>query len=584
MSEPLHQQQDSSAVLYHASISKESLQSKLDDRSSSTSSDSKKTKSSSKSTGFTSRLSEQYSTTLISLLFKKPIPQWLLWLFHVYIIYGSLSVPFERACDDKSNMLRRFPLTQCWSQTNIVYMVIAIIFIMVQIPLSVIGLFILFSSAGTFPKHPTIISMDSFFFIALLSVVNQVYLFISQFIPPDGVLARPILNVVLSLVPLSFLLYERPFTFTRMNSLYSGILFAKWGGSVAAIVAITVNKSNSLDLGLSFLLGIGLGSVLLLFGIGFGVAELIHFFMKTRARHARAQFDESHGSGKHIFNDNLLRLCFKSNLFSDEIDEEMLKYANSRKSIMSTNALIASAVYTHRFHDNPQLTLATLKYALRHSNFIQKLVIRAMIQDIELYYGLQTTSEVRSLLEKTSLLQEKLLQIRKLFWQYFVANEDDYDKISDLVYSMYSIEKSIVMIFSHLLANYPENQNILKRRNVFMQEFLFEISSPLTEQTTGRSSTDLYDEEKQKTRKAIQDLKLQKRRSTSLLFTENVYREAINSKVDTKKTSCYFLTAELVSILLILVVLLLGVFTTLEGNHVQFLKQSCDLIPVPFRC
>lgn len=88
------QQEASSPVLYHASMSKESFQSKLDDKSSSASSDSKKTKSS--ATGITSILSEQYSTTLISLLFKKPVPQWLLWMFHVHIIYGSLSVAFEK--------------------------------------------------------------------------------------------------------------------------------------------------------------------------------------------------------------------------------------------------------------------------------------------------------------------------------------------------------------------------------------------------------------------------------------------------------------------------------------------------------
>lgn len=436
----------------------------------------------------------------------------------------------------------------------------------------------MFSSAGKCTKHPTIISMDSFVFISLLSVVNQVYLFISQFIPPGGVLARPILHIALSLVSILFLLYEFPFTFPKMNSLYSGILFAKCGGSIGAILAITINTSNTLELGLPFLLGAGLGSSLALFIMGFCVAELIYFVMKKRAKHARAQLDEN--IGKHVFNDNLLRLCFKSNLFSDDIDEDLLKYAMSRKSLLSTDALIASAIYTHKFQENPQLTLTTLKYAIRQSNFIQKLVIRAMIQDIELYYGIQTTSEIRILLEKTQKLQERLLQVRKMFWQYFVANEDDYDKISDLTYSMFSIEKSIIMIFSHLLANYPENQNIMKRRNVFMQEFLFE-AVPSIEQNDGRSSTDLYDEEKQKPRK-IPDLRLQKQRSTSFLYTENVYREAINTKIDTKRRSCYFLAAELISILSILVVLLLSIFVTLDGNNIQFLKQTCDLIPAPF--
>nr|CAG4713816.1 unnamed protein product [Naegleria fowleri] len=441
------QQEASSPVLYHASMSKKSFQSKLDDKSSSASSDSKKTKSS--ATGITSILSEQYSTTLISLLFKKPVPQWLLWMFHVHIIYGSLSVAFEKefyfhyigdliisvqaiprtlaadwysyeallflcallfvvqiitcialylslsalqrgnnfskittnvvrisvctlaffnlifiywmtsflACNDQSNMLRRFPLIPCWSQTNIVYTVIAIIFILLQIPLSIIGIFILFSSAGKCTKHPTIISMDSFVFISLLSVVNQVYLFISQFIPPGGVLARPILHIALSLVSILFLLYEFPFTFPKMNSLYSGILFAKCGGSIGAILAITINTSNTLELGLPFLLGAGLGSSLALFIMGFCVAELIYFVMKKRAKHARAQLDEN--IGKHVFNDNLLRLCFKSNLFSDDIDEDLLKYAMSRKSLLSTDALIASAIYTHKFQENPQLTLTT---------------------------------------------------------------------------------------------------------------------------------------------------------------------------------------------------------------------------------
>ncbi|EFC50877.1 predicted protein [Naegleria gruberi] len=377
-----------------------------------------------------------------------------------------------------------------------------------------------------------------------------------------------------------------PFLNHRFGSIYGGVILAKLSGSESEIVSLYVNTTNDMPIGLSILLGGGISGLIILFFIGFGIVEIYNLIMKRAALEYRNQMD-----GVSFFNHNFpekyLKNCLKLKMHATELDEELIKFCMSKKSQLNISTLIVSAVYTSIFHDNPLFSLNTLRYANRQSNILQRLIIQTKIQEIELNSGQQTTSEIRTLLERQLNLQEKLRFLRKFFWQYFVSNEDDLEKIDSLIHEMFNVQESILSIFNHLMLNYPENQQILKRKQQFFAEFLFENNDYMdafqnSEIDTKSSSIDL-DRSKSFKRSSSKIIPINESftKKQSFRLTEKVFRDSINTHLNLKKQNIYLLIIQFISILFITGAIITSFIVTSNGSDIITIKNSCQLSFIP---
>ena len=223
--------------------------------------------------------------------------------------------------------------------------------------------------------------------------------------------------------------------------------------------------------------------------------ELNCLILRKLSQAARDELNEE--SQSKFIGDRYLRTLFKTKVFEQEIDEELVKYATSKKNSMSVNTLIASAMYTSTFHDNPQFSINTLKYALRQASFIQKITINSKIKQIELTHGYQMTTDFSNMLVKAQKVENRLLMFRKLFWQYFVTNEDDQNKINAIVHAMYKTFEEGKAIYDLLVVSNPENQVLAKKRSVYFDNFAFrKFNTTTVNRPPPPSSKDLLAEER----------------------------------------------------------------------------------------
>ncbi|KAG2373901.1 hypothetical protein C9374_011566 [Naegleria lovaniensis] len=379
--------------------------------------------------------------------------------------------------------LRRFPEVACWNPLNGSFAVISLVFMIIQIPLTFLGLILL---SDTWVNKHTWLSMDNPFLIATWVSLNQVYLIISQALPPQAFVARPILYLIISVILFAYLVYDLPFHHRIVNSVFGGVFFSRIGVAISSIVSLEANPTNSDDIGFGILFGVGFGSFILFFIIGFAVVEIysqvISRYVERRLRGLKNDSLSISSSLKELVNPRALFHYMKFSIKKkndNELISNFIKAATNQRLELDTSNLIISALYIfYKLEEGhtPSFALHLLaKAAKKNTNILQRYAVYQRTKEIEADSSQGKNSlELRHILNTVSNMQEKLRQYQKLFWKHFVSNEENNEKVYNLVKMMHSLMENSTTTYNNLLVNYNNNAQVLRSYAQFLEEFLFE--------------------------------------------------------------------------------------------------------------
>ncbi|KAG2375198.1 hypothetical protein C9374_010202 [Naegleria lovaniensis] len=522
--------------------------------------------------------------------------------------------------------LRRFPEVACWNPLNGSFAVISLVFMIIQIPLTFLGLILL---SDTWVNKHTWLSMDNPFLIATWVSLNQVYLIISQALPPQAFVARPILYLIISVILFAYLVYDLPFHHRIVNSVFGGVFFSRIGVAISSIVSLEANPTNSDDIGFGILFGVGFGSFILFFIIGFAVVEIysqvISRYVERRLRGLKNDSLSISSSLKELVNPRALFHYMKFSIKKkndNELISNFIKAATNQRLELDTSNLIISALYIfYKLEEGhtPSFALHLLaKAAKKNTNILQRYAVYQRTKEIEADSSQGKNSlELRHILNTVSNMQEKLRQYQKLFWKHFVSNEENNEKVYNLVKMMHSLMENSTTTYNNLLVNYNNNAQVLRSYAQFLEEFLFE--SELAEEFYQEANI-LEEEDSKKRRFSVdrQDFKKRGLHSNKVVpvslndedlklnaFTESnendvdnlesasqygdikkdkqtIYRSAINKPYDSKAKFLFLQSLGVVSIIVICIILGMALGLSNDGERIATVNDFCQISPVTY--
>lgn len=391
-------------------------------------------------------------------------------MFH--LVFLNWVLPFV-SCTFESNVLKQFQSVKCWSMQNVSHLVLSSLFIVLQIPLSLLGVMVTTSISFDWRNSwRNVISCEQHWFVMILTLTNQLYLVISQvFIHPYG---RPLLYMVMNMV-VSFVFFRSlPFFNLKMNSVVGGILIARFGMPIGSFLSSILNTSNRYDLGVIFLLACGLGVSIFLFLVGFTGLEIYNFYIKIQAKKIKNLVEQNDQTLADYFSNKTLKNILKLCITEDRPDFDIFKIITAKKKKLNTSAAIMCSLYTAKYHEIPQFSLSLMSVATAKANIFSRFVVAIRKNEIENKFNNQMTNEIRILLDKVAKYQDHIRTLRKSFWQALLSNEEEKDKLSNLSTQMYHLEQEIDEIFDYLQLNYPQNVQIARKRQCYLSEFKFQ--------------------------------------------------------------------------------------------------------------
>ncbi|KAG2383018.1 hypothetical protein C9374_004985 [Naegleria lovaniensis] len=155
-----------------------------------------------------------------------------------------------------------------------------------------------------------------------------------------------------------------------------------------------------------------------------------------------------------------------------------------QKHLQSPNMLLSSAlIVAYHWNDSARYTFAIylLKRALKHSdNILEKLTIKERIRELEmemgeLVYHSKFSSEVKQLLTELQTKQEQIKSAHRLFWKEMtneVPNEDNLYHINSKISEWTRYCDST---FYHLMRNCSTDKTVLRRYAGYLENVKFDI-------------------------------------------------------------------------------------------------------------
>ncbi|KAL9658602.1 hypothetical protein ABK040_006139 [Willaertia magna] len=520
--------------------------------------------------------------------------------------------------------LRRFTDVACWSPLNGAFTVLSYIFMFAEIPLTFIGVLIF---AETSVKGKSYFTMSSPFLLSFLLAANQLFLIISQSIPPQGIISRPVLFIVISLLFIILLFYELPFVNRSANSVYSGFAFARVGMGLGSLITVAVNTDNQNVLGLILLFAVAIGSSILFFIIGFITMEIytrvVMFIGRSTIRAVKDGDITIPPDLSEIisFRNMNLFLRFSLNASSESGDFELgqyfIKTATNQRLDLNAYLLVTSALfirYTIEDTHSQQFALHLLRKASKqNSNILMRYIIYQRSKDIEHETATgKNTYELRNIINNVTKFQEKLRQYQKLFWKHFVSNEENNERVYNLVKVMHKYIEDSSKTFNNLLVNYHNNSFVIRSYAQFVEEFLYETE--VAEELYNEAN--ILEEEESKKRKVVETKNRGKNnRIVPLAFEEEpqtnnfakmeninedmlesasqayytnkkdkqiLYRTAVNKPQEHSYKFLFLQTLGVFSMIVIAVILGMDLGLSNDGERIQTVNDFCQTSPVSY--
>ena len=504
------------------------------------------------------------------------------------------------------------------------------VFMILQIPLTFLGVVL---SCDTWVDNKSYFSMDNPFLLASLTASNQIYLIISQALPPQAFLARPILYICISIALFIYLVIDLPFYYRVVNSIYGGFLLSRLGVGASSLMAVLGNPTKSDDIGLSTLFGLGFGSIILFFIIGFTAVEIytqiIFRMVRNRLTSLKREPNAIHSTVSEITNERNLNLYLRFSVKGkeDELIQHFLKFAMNQRLDLDVNNLVSCALYIfYRIDDQNSSSYALhliSKATKKNSNLLTRYSIYQRTKEIEsLASSGKNSFELRHILETVEKQQESLRQYQKLFWKHFVSNEENEEKVYNLVKMMHRFMEEASTTFNNLLVNFHNNAHVLRSYAKFMEEFMFETelaeefyteANILEEEDSKKKrftmatkknskkrginsnrvlpiSTNSEDDNKLNSfamdprleENDVENLESASQMGDTKKDKQTMYRSAINKPPEGKLRFLFLQSLGFISVLVIMVILGTNLGLSNDGSKILTVNQFCDVSPVPY--
>ena len=505
--------------------------------------------------------------------------------------------------------LKRFPTIECWGATNGAMAALSIIAMVVQIFFTTFAVFIF---CDTSISSKSMFAMENSLFLAVIVSTNQIFLIVSQVTPSMVYYLRPVYFIVVSLISVGVLIWQTPFLYRSMNSVYAGITTGRIGVAAGSLVATLINKEDEWQVGLGITFGPVAGFIIFFF-IGFIGVEIYTRVLKSRGRKLLEGLMESRNIAILIDKDyyyitQFIRHSTKANEKEKTLGKSFSRMVVNYKDAIPSETLLAIALFMKYVLEDNSTTfiLMLLKKAEKQRNdFLTRFKLFLRFREIERATSTgRNNFELDHILEgiqkKTDLL--KHLQVR--FWKNVASGQDLYS----VTKQMEETSTECYQTFGNLMVNHHNNKTVLRAYASYLEEFAFE---PLFAEELYSEANILEEEEvlksKPKSKKPITAPKTNLANLEGKLVTnlddddailesasqqgemdpgerlKEQYRTAINKREENNFILIFLVSLCVVSIIYMIITLAMDLaFTNKNTSIVEVIKEACILGPIPY--
>ncbi|EFC41275.1 predicted protein [Naegleria gruberi] len=421
--------------------------------------------------------------------------------------------------------LSRFPSVQCYSKTNTILIVMSLIGMMITFVSWSFSVFLL--PINTPNVGIPFVTKDNFILAPTICTIG-LELLIMFFIPPNYMMGRAIVHLILSFINIPLVIYSLPFYHRMMNSLYFGIVCARFGVSIGVLISSLVNVNLLSDLGLG-MMGLSIGLGILFFILAFTALEIytlvvcrqIRNIFKTKIsvceitesradlslyniiereavpifivceqlslRHLMLflQFsigqNVKHHSPDHygvtIVSDPLMAIAF-------------VKSISQQKSFLNTEMLLISSVlvnYIWQDDHRSQFANYLLAKALKHCHqTLKRVLITEKQKEIEITLNelTKTNMEVRNTITELEITLAELRIVHKSFWKEMLNDIPNETKLSQINSRASVLTLFCDQNFLNLTKAHSHDKTVIRFYASYLEEFKFdkELSTSLFEE------------------------------------------------------------------------------------------------------
>ncbi|EFC38254.1 predicted protein [Naegleria gruberi] len=456
-------------------------------------------------------------------------------------VFPFISVPllylmtFSLDCNYtvSSSNLNRFEfysheVIQCHDTSNIIFVVVMILAILLLIILNVFSMLIV---PNCHPQNIAPFVTDNPVFMSLLVAFNLWQLFLHFIIPTQYSFMRAIVHSVGSIILIIIFAKLIPFIRRIENSIVFGCLLARLASSIGAIVTSIVNNpslskilpsvDNTLGVGLA---GLTIGLIIIGFVLGFSLMELYTRFIVRSIRNfvlecIQSDNDETNLDSKEtekyiekeaqIIYQQLvesrklrhLRIFFKFSMkFKEKYPTEKSETPTQHNllDIYICIALIKGFSSNNQL-DNEIILLSSMIIAnylpneVNSTTFAQGLLKKAFKRRPSTYYNLlislaqkqveatvyQTNPESRNNVEMAKLIghlerrQDELRALHRAFWKEIMQENINHEKCESIIVRIGILSHECETKFKNLMHIYKNDKTVLRCVAKYVESFKF---------------------------------------------------------------------------------------------------------------
>ncbi|EFC36035.1 predicted protein, partial [Naegleria gruberi] len=369
--------------------------------------------------------------------------------------------------------LSRFPTVQCYSADNIVLLVLSLIGMMITFVSWGFSVFLL--PINTPNVGIPFVTKDNFILAPTICTIG-LELLIMFLIPPNFMMGRAIVHLILTFINIPLIIYSLPFYHRMMNSLYFGIVCARFGVSIGVLISSLVNLNLLSDLGLG-MMGLSIGLGILFFILAFTALEIYTLVVCRQIRNifktkiSACEITESRAdlslyniiereavsifivceqlSLRHLM--LFLQFSIGKNVKHHSPDHygvtivsdplmaiAFVKSISQQKSFLNTEMLLISSVlvnYIWQDDHRSQFANYLLAKALKHCHqTLKRVLITEKQKEIEITLNelTKTNMEVRNTITELEITLAELRIVHKSFWKEMLNDIPNETKLSQI--------------------------------------------------------------------------------------------------------------------------------------------------------
>ncbi|KAL9649878.1 hypothetical protein ABK040_011351 [Willaertia magna] len=546
---------------------------------------------------------------------------------NMYILGSFLHCNYEKMVLDEETdthyySLYAFKDVQCFGAFNISLLVLSIVAAFIYVVISILSVFALVNFRT---KCQRLFVISSPLCHVFLVVSNITFAYLQQVIPPIVYYIVPTIYCLKTVGCLLLFLWELPYYRRMENSFVVSLLVGCLGFSSVTIVASVTNTERSFSIGL-MLMGISLGSFLILFVISFFLMEII---TRVMVRYSRSRL-------KLVCKENIPFDTFPQFLLKNFItwstrnnsDRELVTSfitiaCNRRYELNVKSLIICSQLVIYYFDDSLALGYYLLKNTGKHRlNFWDKfhIFIRRRCYDKKENINF----EVNRVLDNARKYQEKIVMLQKSFWKQIMSDDFTSNTVMTIMSKLTSLHRKVNSMFENLIANtVSQNKTVLREYGKYLGDLvfdkkkaieLFEESNSIEEEeskkktfipksrsgnrivpatsiryqvpTSPSPSTTFFNNDKPLDEIDGDDnnsLASANEYVTSADRTKEMYRNAINRKNRTKVFSVFgILSIFVFSLMVIITTLALNITTSSYQDKMPIIANACSMCTLPY--